>query len=623
MNERDWIAAAVQEREALVRSQQQLALAQRMASVGSWEWEVGPDHARFSDELYRILEVDRATFRPSLASFLELVIEADRDRVTATVREAVEQGRGFEFECRVGGGTGPTRVLHICAEPVTHGERPALRMYGTAQDITRRWMAEDELRRQKETLELVSRATNDAVWDWDVATGRVTWSHGISAYGYGQADVLPTVEWRSGLLHPDDLTRILAVLDVTLASTDTALTLEYRIRRKDGGYAKVLDRSFVIRDDAGAALRMVGSLLDLSHRERAEELARRGAAASELLARASHELRTPLNAILGFSDLLQQRLATSLGARELRYIANIRSSGEHLLQLVDRLLQIARADSGRLELRPSVIGILGLVAPVYVEFAAAAAAAQVRLDLDVPEASVRIDLDRMLAVLRELVANALAATPAGGSVVVRATIPDDDLVLEVIDTGRGIPADAHDRVFDVFQRIHEESEAPHTGLGLALCRELVELHGGTISFESEPGKGTTFRVRLPHVAWRRDRGDRVLVVEDEPNDADLAMTVARDAGLGCEVVGTVAEARAAILREAPTAIVLDLRLPDGTGNEILDSLRELGPLVPVAVVSAYDDVASAYDGAVRMSKPIDPGQLAAWLLRVTAREVSA
>ena len=90
-------------------------------------------------------------------------------------------------------------------------------------------------------------------------------------------------------------------------------------------------------------------------------------------------------------------------------------------------------------------------------------------------------------------------------------MPDDGLVLEVTDTGRGIPADARDRVFEAFQRIQEDGDASHPGLGLALCRELVEAHRGTISCESEPGRWTTFRVHLPHVAWTRERGDGVLI----------------------------------------------------------------------------------------------------------------
>ena len=357
--------------------------------------------------------------------------------------------------------------------------------------------------------------------------------------------------------------------------------------------------------------------------EELEELARRAQASTELLARASHELRTPLNAILGFSELLEQRLDATLGPRERRYLQNIRGSGQHLLQLIDRLLQIAKADSGRLELHLNVIPLFGLAAPVYAEFSAVAAGAQVSLDLELPEASIRVDLERMSIVLRELVANALAATPAGGSVLVRATIPDDDLVLEVIDSGRGIPEDARARVFEVFQRIHNDGAVGHTGLGLALCRELVEAHGGTISFESEPGRRTAFRIHLPHVAWVRQHGDRVLIVEDQPNDADLAMTVARDAGHRCEVVGTVAEAQAAVIRDVPTAVILDLQLPDGSGLDVLESLRSLAPAVPVLVISAYDGEIETPPGTARLMKPIDPAALAVWLRRVAEPKVPA
>ena len=604
-------------RNELRHARERLLASQRVAQVGSWEWDVASNTVTWSDELYRLYGVDPRTFVPTLESFIGLVHPADRERVAGIVQDALSTRRPFRYEYRAVRPDGGVRVFEARGEVALDESLRVVRMTGTGQDITERKAVEGEVRSQKETLELVARATNDMIWDWDRRTGRVTRSEGIAAYGYTTGEVDDDNGWWASRVHPEDSPEVEA--SIARALDDDAVSMwsaQYRFRRKDGTFATVVDRTYVVRDASGRAVRLVGSVMDATERERAREIARRGVASAELLSRASHELRTPLNAILGFSDLLEQRLDATLGPRERRYLQNIRGSGHHLLQLVDRLLQIAKADSGRLELHPTVIPLLGLAAPVYAEFSAAAAGAQVSLDLELPDASIRVDLERMSIVLRELVANALASTPAGGSVLVRATIPDDDLVLEVVDSGRGIPEDARSRVFEVFQRIHDDGGVGHTGLGLALCRELVEAHGGTISFESEPGRRTAFRIHLPHVAWIRQHGDRVLIVDDQPSDADLAVTVARDAGHRCEVVGTVAEARAAVIRDVPTAVILDLQLPDGTGLDVLEALHSLVPAVPVLVTSAYDDEFGTPPGTARLKKPIDTAELAAWLGRI-------
>ncbi len=512
--------------------------------------------------------------------------------------------------------------VSLSVSPVRDDAERIIGAAGIARDITEARALQDELRRQKETLDLVGLATNDLIWDRDFRTGRTTRSHAIEGYGYAMEEVGQDNAWWTARLHPEDSPEVEASLARTLGSTDATWSAHYRFRRKDGTYASVVDRGFLVRDTAGVPLRIVGSMYDATEIERAQALAKRSAASAELLSRASHELRTPLNAILGFSDLLEQRLDASLGPRERRYLQNIRTSGQHLLSLVDRLLQISRADSGTLELRPMVMTLRALVEPVVGDLAASAAAAGISLTTaPLPDASIRVDLGRMATVLHELVANAIAATPPGGSVVLSATIPDDGLVIEVADTGRGIHAGAQDRVFGVFERIHDDAGGIGTGLGLALCRELVELHGGTISFHSEPGRGTTFRVQLPHVAWGRDGDERVLIIEDEPNDADLAMTIVTDAGFRCEVVGTVVDARAAILHSTPKAVVLDLHLPDGDGNEILALLGTLGRHVPVAIVTAFEDKLEPVPGGVRFVKPVDPAELRAWLESVTRLEV--
>ena len=291
---------------------------------------------------------------------------------------------------------------------------------------------------------------------------------------------------------------------------------------------------------------------------------------SEFLASMSHELRTPLNAILGFSELLRERLSETATPRELRYVANIHEAGDHLLEPINDVLDISKVEAGRVELHPETTSIAQLLAPVVASTSEAARDHGVTFTVhSKDEAIVRLDPGRMRQVFYNLLSNAVKFTPSGGSVSMEVSVVGRDLLASVTDTGIGIPTDRHDRVFGLFERVNEDrSEATGTGLGLALSKSLVDLHGGSIAFESAAGLGTTFRLRLPDVGIDAVPEDRLLVVEDSPRDAELIVELASSAGLPSEFVGSAWAALTAIERDRPSGVVLDLRLPDDRGEQI-------------------------------------------------------
>ncbi|MBU6423852.1 MAG: response regulator, partial [Chloroflexi bacterium] len=349
-------------------------------------------------------------------------------------------------------------------------------------------------------------------------------------------------------------------------------------------------------------------------------------AKSEFLANMSHELRTPLNAILGFSDLLIEQLP-QLTAAQQRYLRNIKDAGTHLLQLINEVLDLSKVEAGRLELRPEPLRLHTVVEPVLAAARDAGAGAGLAVDaFYAAEAAVRVDPGRMRQILYNLLSNAVKFTPRGGEVTLRAAVDGRDLVVEVRDTGIGIPADKASRVFGTFERLHEgRSDASGTGLGLALTKRLVELHGGTIGFESEEGRGTTFRLRIPEAAYTPVSGPRLLIVEDDQRDAELLAALAGRIGVATEIVNTAGAARDAVRREPPVGVVLDLRLPDERGEHLLQELKAdpATRSVPVLVVSVEDD-----DGRSRplgaddhLTKPIDGERVTAWIRRVVGTSV--
>jgi len=345
---------------------------------------------------------------------------------------------------------------------------------------------------------------------------------------------------------------------------------------------------------------------------------------SEFLANMSHELRTPLNAILGFSGLLSEQLNGSMNDKQKRFLRNIHEAGEHLLELINDVLDLSRVEAGKLELRPEVLTLDVLLEPVSAAARTAAQAKGVLYTAEAPDAPIFLDPTRVRQVLFNLVSNAVKFTPPGGRVTLRAAAEGREMRFEVADTGIGIPEAARDRMFGVFERFHEgRTEAAGTGLGLALTKRLVEQMNGSIDFESEEGKGTTFRVRLPDVVTEQVTGDRILVVDDERHDADLIVAVASSVDLRAEVVRGLAGTEDALLRGRPLGVVLDLRLPDGRGEQFLGRLKTDPAFadVPVIVVTVEAEPATALAlGADDyLTKPIDRVRLESWLRRVAQR----
>jgi len=343
---------------------------------------------------------------------------------------------------------------------------------------------------------------------------------------------------------------------------------------------------------------------------------------SEFLANMSHELRTPLNAILGFSGLLSEQLTDSMNEKQKRFLRNIQEAGDHLLDLINDVLDLSKVEAGKLEFRPEILTLDVLLEPVAAGGRNAARDKGVVFDVEPRDGSpLFLDPTRVRQVLFNLVSNAVKFTPSGGHVTLLARMEGRELHLEVADTGVGIPEAAQDRVFGVFERLHEgRLEAPGTGLGLALTKRLVEQMNGSISFESTEGKGTTFRVRLPDVVTEPLTGERILVVEDERHDADLIVAVASSMDLPAEVVRGLAGTEDALSRGRPLAVVLDVRLPDGRGEQFLGRLKS-DPVfadIPVIVVTVEADPATALAlGADDyLTKPIDRVRLESWLRRL-------
>ena len=326
---------------------------------------------------------------------------------------------------------------------------------------------------------------------------------------------------------------------------------------------------------AGEEAGTVWTVRDVSERARLDRLK------SEFVATASHELRSPLTSIKGFAELLAH--SDGLNEREREFAEMILLSADRMVELANDLLDVASVEAGQIQLRRRPLDIGGAVEEVAALMRPRFEASGQRLEVDVAPGLPRAlaDAARVRQIITNLLTNAHLYTGEGGRVLVAVEADDAFVSLVVSDTGRGMTAEEVQQVFVRFYRGGDGGGPSGTGLGLSIVRSLVDLHGGTIDVDSEPGRGTTFRVRLPSAlepepgadAAEAIRGKRVLVVDDEPAIADLI--VAQLAPFDVDAV-TVHSGEAAMERlrvEAFDAVTLDILMPGMSGFEVLRAIR--------------------------------------------------
>jgi signal transduction histidine kinase len=315
--------------------------------------------------------------------------------------------------------------------------------------------------------------------------------------------------WRD-LVHPEDRERMVTTYETALSGRQ-AYSCEYRIRRADGHYRWIYSTALPRFEADGAFLGYLGSSIDITDRKEAEEMLRTAKEAAELanrtksefLANMSHELRTPLNAILGFAEIIRDQLFGPLGNPSYReYAGDIHESGTHLLNLINDILDVSKAEAGKIELYEEEVDFRTSIESSIRLVKARAEAGRVALEVHLgdPLPCVRADERLVKQILLNLLTNAIKFTPAGGRVSVEAGIaPGGDFLVSVRDTGIGIAPDDIPKVMRPFGQVDSALSRKHqgTGLGLPLTKSLVELHGGHFILESTKDVGTRVVVRLP------------------------------------------------------------------------------------------------------------------------------
>ena len=379
----------------------------------------------------------------------------------------------------------------------------------------------EELRKERIHLTEAEQLAHLGSWDWDVRTNEMTWSSELfRILGREPGAFEPSYERFFEHVHPDDRARLDAAVR-NAVETRASYECEFRVLRSGGDVRTVHTRGKLIVDDDSVPVRMVGAIQDVTERtaieqEREQLLAREREQVERLreldrlkdafVASVSHELRTPLTSIRGYLELVLDGEGGELTADQERFLQVVDRNAERLLRLVGDLLFVAQVDAGTIALELSGVDLVELAEESVTAARPAAATKGVDLILTAEGLpTIAGDRARLAQLLDNLISNAVKFTPAGGRVDLRVFADDGKAVVEVHDTGIGIPASEQVRLFERFFRASSATEQAiqGTGLGLSIAKAISEAHGGTIAVASEEGEGTTFRVELPLLASAR------------------------------------------------------------------------------------------------------------------------
>ena len=414
-----------------------------------------------------------------------------------------------------------------------------------------------------------------------------------------------------------------------LASSETLRAEEVVISVPDGRSLTLLLNVTPILSEAGAVESIVVTLQDMADIEEQERLR------VEFLAMVSHELRTPLTSIMGSTAAIMGSGADLDPAVVRQFVRIIADQAEHMNALVSDLLDVARIETGTLAVNPEPAEAAALVDRARNAFISSGGSNSLAIDIESDLPLVMADRRRVVQVLGNLLSNAARNSSESSIITVGAVRDGVHVAFSVVDEGRGIPAESLPHLFRKFSRGQSEEPAGDTGLGLAICKGIVEAHGGRIWAESDgPGTGARFTFTLPSfedsgagapggsqpASTRREQEDaeerpRVLAVDDDPQDLRYVRETLDRSGYDPVVTGDPAEALRLMAEERPDLVLLDLMLPGTDGIELMKEILDVAD-VPVIFLSAYgreEVIAKALDtgAADYVVKPFSPTELAA------------
>jgi len=610
-----------------------LATALDASGVATWDWDVRADRL-YADAnlraLFGVSEEDAAG--GSVSACLAAIHPDDLPQVQARIERTLASGEPFSDNYRVRRAGGGYRHIEARGRVAYGPDGTPAWLSGVVLDVSARMEAEMRFRE-------IANAMPQAVWstrpDGFHDYFNDQW-YSFTGVPYGSTDG----EGWNDLFHPDEQELAWEKWRESLRTGNT-YEIEYRLRHRSGQYRWVLGRALPVRDDSGAIVRWMGTCTDIHEQKLTQQaLQQADRRKDEFLAMLAHELRNPLAPIVSAASLLG--LSTGLPERVQQVGKVISRQAVHMTGLIDDLMDVSRVTRGMVTLEKERVALSAVIEDAVEQVRSLVEGRGHRLELRaaLDGALVAGDRKRLVQVLANILGNAAKYTPAHGHIVLDAGIEDGRAVISVRDNGLGM---APELVASAFELFHQGKRSPDRsqgglGVGLALVRSLVQLHGGTVSAASDgEGRGSTFTVTLPLLSLPGQAAAggaaavpfasdalRVLVVDDNVDAAELAAMLLELLGyqVSVEFGAEAALERARLVQ--PQVCLLDIGLPGMDGKELARRLRRIPGLetVRLAAMTGYgqphDRRASAEAGFdAHFVKPVDAGALAAWLAKAS------
>ncbi len=497
----------LQESEAsLLKYRETLELALAATGQGIWDWDIRANALNLSRRCKELFGLDPGKDVPFETS-MEAILPEDRDRVRDAVLTALQNKTAYDVEMRVKLPDGSIHWLRSAGKSYYDERGEALRVSGTTWDITESRRMQEKLRGSEERLRIATAAADEAVWDWDLESGRIVFND-VYAERFGRPADESGIEWWLGNLHDEDRERVRESFRKAIKGTAGRWSSDYRFRMRNGSYAFVRDRANLIRDGSGRVRRVIGAMLDLTERKRIEEeLERRtkqlSATNKELESFSyivSHDLRSPIRALEGYTKMILKDYGNTFdGELKKRFDIILESTGK-MNDIIEAMLALARA--GNVELRISECDMKKSFQEAWESLKRENPDRKMKFNLkDMP--NLRVDCRLMKQVVFNLLANAVKFTRKREEAVIEAGgRTGEKFTFYVKDNGAGFDMKYYDRLFNIFERLHSPKDYPGIGVGLPIVQRIMLRHGGKIWAEGEVDKGATFYFSLPKQAFR-------------------------------------------------------------------------------------------------------------------------
>ncbi len=475
------------------------------------------------------------------------------------------------------------------------------------------------LKERNERYDIISKATNDIIWDWDLLTDKVKWTgQGIEKYlkpGCAIENITDDF-WASGL-HPDEKSKVIKSIYHAINSKVSSWESDYRFLKNDGSYAYTNSRGYVMKNEQQVPVRMIGSMQDITDRKQAEIETQQARLAAEearktqeqFLANMSHEIRTPMNGVIGMAQLLS---TTTLSSDQKEYVNTIKESADHLMVIINDILDLTRIVAGKIHISKTPYQWAELAHTIICMHQPSAQKKQLELKCNI-QCNVPLllvgDPVRLSQVLNNLVGNAVKFTERGEVTMLIQLEEEQDasaiLSFSITDTGIGIATEKIESVFERFIQVAGDSKRKYggTGLGLTITRQLVELQGGTIRAKSEQGKGSVFTFTLPVLKGTGNNQPvkktafpipvnvlhniEVLLVEDNLINQKVALKLLTNQGAKVDIANHGKEALDWLVRKKYDVLLMDIQMPEMDGYETTTIIRQKmnAPVCDVPIIA--------------------------------------